>query len=466
MDSPRAPTDDPKAAQPGSRADSERKAAGTVFAVMVGALLLAALMNAETMLTRSESSELGWSRNVSVAFWRPVHRISSTVGLTAPRDGFEAFRDLDRAGPAPSIVSDSVVGPKAEATTDAALPPLTDPGSASRRPGRLGHEAAPASASTPTGAPPRVQATDGAPTTSGADDSASNPTDVTPEDLTADGALTADAADSALPAGAAGPEAPTTPRSLGDPAGLARGGNPSALLGLPGLPPLESVRLDAEPNFALRRPTSDDPLRILIVGDSTLDAVGTSMLRELGATGVTSGVLDFRVSSGLSRPDFFDWPAHLDQLTPQLQPEIVVVMLGANDAQAFAVDGQAVEYGTEQWFATYRARVAALLDQLTAEDRWVVWIGQPVMRKADFDAKMRQLNQLFVEEVARHSTARFVDSRAVTADEAGGYSAYLPDGGGAPRQIRQNDGIHLTSAGGDRLSPVVIGAINEIAPLY
>ena len=72
--------------------------AGTVFLVMVGVLGLAALLNAEKMLHRAETSELGTRRDVALGFWRPVSSVSSSLGLGLPRAGVEAVRELGDGG--------------------------------------------------------------------------------------------------------------------------------------------------------------------------------------------------------------------------------------------------------------------------------------------------------------------------------------------------------------------------------
>ena len=43
--------------------------------------------------------------------------------------------------------------------------------------------------------------------------------------------------------------------------------------------------------------------------------------------------LDYVVSSGLARPDFHDWPAHLRDTLRTSDPDIVIVTFGGNDAQ-------------------------------------------------------------------------------------------------------------------------------------
>jgi hypothetical protein len=243
----------------------------------------------------------------------------------------------------------------------------------------------------------------------------------------------------------------------------------SILLGLPPptsdpAPPTTTGAPQA--GFDLRRPTTDDPLRVLVAGDSTIEALGSAILRDLAETGLTDARLDYRVSSGLARPDFFDWPARFTTLRSETDFEVVVIMLGANDAQPFIVEGAPESYGTRRWLDAYRTRVVALLDQLTSGGTWVVWVGQPAMGNDDFDAKMQQLDRLYANAIDRYPTATHLDVRAPTSDESGRYAAYLIDGAGDRQLVRAPDGVHLTAAGADRLAPLVVDAINAIAPLY
>ena len=67
--------------------------------------------------------------------------------------------------------------------------------------------------------------------------------------------------------------------------------------------------------------------------------VGEALVRVAGETGVMAPTLDARVSTGLTRPDYFDWPAHLVNIVETQAPEVMVVMFGANDAQRMKLDG-------------------------------------------------------------------------------------------------------------------------------
>ena len=60
-----------------------------------------------------------------------------------------------------------------------------------------------------------------------------------------------------------------------------------------------------------RSPTAAAPLRVLIVGDSIGIDLGDALQPDLANTGVVSAALDGRVSTGLTRPDYFNWPAEL-----------------------------------------------------------------------------------------------------------------------------------------------------------
>ena len=83
-------------------------------------------------------------------------------------------------------------------------------------------------------------------------------------------------------------------------------------------------------------PSAADPARVLVVGDSDAGTFGPYLEELLDDTGVAETTVDYKVSSGLARPDFFDWPAHLRPELPAVDPDIVVVTFGGNDAQGLA----------------------------------------------------------------------------------------------------------------------------------
>lgn len=210
-----------------------------------------------------------------------------------------------------------------------------------------------------------------------------------------------------------------------------------------------------------RTPTPAVPLRLWIVGDSMAQVFGESLVNAAVDSGDVAATLDYRISTGLTRPDYFDWPAEVVDRVPTLDPEVVVAMFGANDAQGLILDGSAVPYGTPEWRTEYARRVGALMDQLTAGGRPVLWVGQPPMRSEEFSEKMRALDAIYRAEARRRPAVTFVDSTPVLGDTHGGWTPYLP-GSDGQTLARQADGIHLSRAGGDRLADVVLGRVRAL----
>jgi hypothetical protein len=175
--------------------------------------------------------------------------------------------------------------------------------------------------------------------------------------------------------------------------------------------------------------------------------------------------VEFRFSTGLARPDYYNWPARLREITADTDPDAFVVMFGANDGQNIAAEGAVLEFGSGAWEREYRARVDAVMELLSDDGRMLYWVGQPLARSADFDAKMQVLNAIYAEAAQGHERVRYIDTREMFAGPDGGYAAYLEDESGQSVLMRQQDGIHLTRAGGERLAAVVFGLLDQHWPL-
>jgi len=210
----------------------------------------------------------------------------------------------------------------------------------------------------------------------------------------------------------------------------------------------------------LRTPTAAQPLTMWVGGDSMAAEVGASLVRVAGETGVITPTLDARISTGLTRPDYFDWPQHLIDVVNQQNPEAMVVMFGANDAQKMKLDGKVYDVSTPEWQAEYRHRVDAVMTFLTqGGKRHVYWIGQPVMRAGDFDQKQIILESIYRDEAEKHPGVTFIHIRTMFAGPDGAFSAYLPDSTGKQVLMRAQDGIHFSLAGANRVAALALQTI-------
>jgi len=219
----------------------------------------------------------------------------------------------------------------------------------------------------------------------------------------------------------------------------------------------------------LRTPTLAEPLTLWVGGDSVTEAVGTSMVRISESTGLFKSILDYHVSSGLSVPSYFNWPEHLvKDVISRDDPDVVVIMFGANDSQNIkADDGTVLERFGPEWYAEYQSRVGKTMDLLKSpeNDRLVMWMGPPPMGPSSRVRGMDRVSFAAWAEAQKRPWVRYVDTWPFFTDSSLQFAHSLPNADGKVRAMRQKDDIHLSIVGGDRLSWVVMADIGAYVDL-
>jgi len=205
-------------------------------------------------------------------------------------------------------------------------------------------------------------------------------------------------------------------------------------------------------------PTPASPLRVLIVGDSVGLDLGQPLVNALGGFGDVTTYLDGRIDTGLSRPDYFNWPAELSIDLANQQPQLVVVMIGANDAQGLVTQNGSIRFGQPGWDQAYSARVASFIAEANDARAHVLWVGMPPMQNPQLNAALVHVNALVQAQVAetRFGGAAYLSSVPALGGQNHSYTAYLTDASGTVINIRTPDGIHLSPDGGARLAAAVV----------
>jgi uncharacterized protein len=205
-----------------------------------------------------------------------------------------------------------------------------------------------------------------------------------------------------------------------------------------------------------REVTPDDPLQVWVIGDSLAGPVGSALSARVAEAGLIRVQVHGEGGTGLARPDVFDWPGFVADGLAGASPDVVVVILGANDGQGFSSEGSRVEFGTAEWDGRYRERVGALMDQLLASALRVYWVGLPIMREPEYDARLRHISTILRWEASLRLDARFIEAYSLFQGGDGAFAFELPDESGVLVTVRAADGIHYTWAGADRMAQRVL----------
>ena len=229
-----------------------------------------------------------------------------------------------------------------------------------------------------------------------------------------------------------------------------------------GTGPTTTVPLDAV-RPALRAPSADQPLRVYIGGDSIIRDAGDAFLDLASDTPLFDTTLHYENATGLTRPDFYDWPAALADDMESHRPEVAFIMFGGNDSQGIlGPNGEAYAGPSDpRWQEEYARRVAGVMDILRADDRIVFWVALPPMRDDGFDGRAEVMNDIYREAAASRPWMTYLDTDPVFGDDDGEYVERKADPNGDLLDLRQDDGVHFSQPGATHLARVMLDLIDR-----
>ncbi len=205
----------------------------------------------------------------------------------------------------------------------------------------------------------------------------------------------------------------------------------------------------------------DGVYRILVVGDSLAGGLGAGMAR-MAETETGFEILSrFNESSGLARPEVYDWAAAIPKIVENTPVDAIVVLMGVNDRQGIRDGNTRYVFKAPGWEKAYTASVDQLLAVAKQAKAKLFWISLPPMANAVFDADMRYLSDIHRSRVAA-AGAQFIDVRPFFLDSAGGFVDRGPDDTGVERKLRARDGITFFRQGNNRFGQLVLGAVKAL----
>lgn len=216
-------------------------------------------------------------------------------------------------------------------------------------------------------------------------------------------------------------------------------------------------------------PSSSEPARVLIVGDSDAGTFGPYLQQLLDATNIVDTEVDYKVSSGLARPDFFDWPTALEEKVPASDPEIVVVTFGGNDSQGLSEPGDELVWDVgdpvdnkKEWSEEYQRRVSEIVDIVSEDGRKVIWVGIPNDDNPEVTAKLEIQNDAVMAALENHPEVTFIDTWSRFSGRDGNWAEFVIDPrDGEGKDVRADDGFHLNVAGAEILAIDIAQAVRD-----
>ncbi len=203
--------------------------------------------------------------------------------------------------------------------------------------------------------------------------------------------------------------------------------------------------------------------RFLLIGDSIMFDLGTALQHSLKKKYNISQIkLAYKVSSGLTRSDYYDWNARTKKLIAAYKPDVIVVMFGGNDNQEIVDSrGNSRAALTDEWKKLYRQKVekyAKLVSDSSVKK--VYWVGQPKTNRSRFQKFFPAINEIYRDVSKSHPKFEFVSSWE-SFSVKGQYAPVVADKSGKKRAVKARDGVHFTAHGARIISDLVIDRMVE-----
>ncbi len=231
--------------------------------------------------------------------------------------------------------------------------------------------------------------------------------------------------------------------------------------------------------YAVRIPDYGRKKRVLLVGDSMMmEGLGPTLHHRLRKRDNLDVHREGKYSSGLSRPDFYNWFENLPKMLEQYQPDLLIVSLGANDTQDIVIDKKRYFIDTKEWAELYLERSKKFLALADNGKREILWVSLPVMGKEPYFTRTKLISKLQAEavneaakEADKEATGDAAKARFINIEhlltENGKYTTFYTGKNNQSIRLRSKDLIHVSNEGGEILTDYVLPFVDKkLAALY
>lgn len=206
-----------------------------------------------------------------------------------------------------------------------------------------------------------------------------------------------------------------------------------------------------------RRPTAEDPLRVLMAGDSLMADVSLAIASTVqdGGRAVT------RLAEEPSIPRDETTRDRWRQRLARFDPEVIIVLIGVWEAMATGAPGQ-YPLGSVEWERAYRDRLLdPYVELLASRGAKVVWIGMPPVLDARRQRGFNAMNRAVRHSAEASTDLTYVPGDRILARPDGSWTAFLPGPQGNPQRVRRVDTTHLCAEGAERLARPVLAFVDR-----
>ncbi|WP_293133654.1 DUF459 domain-containing protein [Microcoleus sp. bin38.metabat.b11b12b14.051] len=198
--------------------------------------------------------------------------------------------------------------------------------------------------------------------------------------------------------------------------------------------------------------------KFLFIGDSVMFDLGTQLQYSIKEKyNITDTKIDYKVSSGLNRIDYYDWYARTSEIIQDYRPDVVIILFGGNDTQDITdSQGKYRAILTPEWQKAYQQRVEKYAQLLGASSvRKVYWIGQSISNKSSYLKAFPIMNDIYKSASKYSPKIEFVSTWDTFA-EAGNFVPIVASKSGKRGYVKINDGLHFTSHGAEIISDLIV----------